>query len=83
MSGVARLYALDYVTGKGMWSESGTRSKVIGAGVSSVQVSINPVSGEGELFAVTSVGGTQKVDKPVLPDTAAARLLYWRDMRID
>ncbi len=83
MSGIAKLYAINYVTGKGMWTEEGQRSKVIGSGVSSVQVSINPVSGEGELFAVTSVGGTQKVDKPVLPPISETELLYWRDMRID
>ncbi len=84
--GEASLWAVDYKTGAGKFTD-GERSTVIGSGIPSAPVvSLNPYGGT-NIYASTSEGAgdaahTRKIEPPTSENLNRSNLLYWRDLRV-
>lgn len=87
--GIARIYALHFLSGRGLYTESGDRSYAYGRGIPSAPiVSLNPGLTRLDIYASSSMGGgtgsgslTKQLKSP-FPADPKPRLRYWRDMRI-
>jgi Tfp pilus tip-associated adhesin PilY1 len=84
--GEASLWAVDYKTGAGKFS-NGDRSTNIGSGIPSAPVvSLNPYGGT-NIYASTSEGSgggahTKNITPPTTENYNRGNLLYWRDLRV-
>jgi type IV pilus assembly protein PilY1 len=86
-AGSASLYAVNYITGGGLFS-SGTRSMSIGSGIASAPViSLKPDTGTPDLYVTVSGGtgtGASTSRAGITPPGVANRtnLIFWRDRRL-
>jgi len=88
-SGVSKIYALNYLSGAGSFSD-GSRSKKAGDGISSsTNVSANPDTGKNDVFISLSEElnnskvHTKRLTDPIATSgTSGKNLIYWRDLRI-
>jgi Tfp pilus tip-associated adhesin PilY1 len=88
-NGIAKLYVLDYLTGKGEFT-GGARSTTVGTGVpSGAVISVNPYGGYDTYISTSSpiletVGSahTFKQSDPSTVFTKDKNLIYWRDNRV-
>lgn len=75
-SGAARIYAINYLTGKGLFA-GGDRSQVIGQGIpSSPIVSINPITGTADIYASVSVVSGSGSHTSAIPQPPPGPCLY-------
>ncbi len=90
-SGKAMLYAVNYVTGAGKFTNKETgepiRAQEIGAGLpTSPIVSLRPGGGT-DIYASTSSSGgeshTKKLQTPDIADLNRTNLMFWRDLRLN
>lgn len=85
--GEAKLFAIDFTTGKGKF-DGDNQSETIGKGLSTnVIVSLNPYGGT-DIYASTSTVGnegeshTKKLETPAIANLNRTNMFFWQDKRV-
>jgi type IV pilus assembly protein PilY1 len=85
--GVAKIYALSYMTGEGAIPTTGARSITLaGTGIPSAPIiSLRPDTSVPDIYATTSGAGVDAASTAKVPIDLAkpgSSMIYWRDMRV-